>query len=361
MIKEQQAWLEKTGQQLIAAKPVGNVAASYAAILLQFLQNRGFVCQRLLLDAGISADLLKRADANISATAYAKLVHGALALTNEPALGLFYGQRLNIATHGLLGFAVMSSPSLEKAAELAMKYIQIRNQLVSISFDKGDGKEVAISFEVNLQADALYRFEIETSMSSLYSICLDLFGDSSSVKAIHFRFNKPQNSAVYQQVFGDVALKFSQPANKLFIQPEAFIAIGRTNNPALMQIAEQQCQNILQRAANSSEQSLSEQVEQLLLKAPAHFISQDAVAEKLGMSSRTLARRLTKEEKSYITIRDELRQSLATKSLLETSWAVEDIAYMLGYSDSANFNRAFKRWFAMTPKQYRLKGLSNSG
>ncbi len=354
MLKEQQTWLEETSQQL-TAKPLGNVAASYAAILLQYLHGRGFDNKALLLEAGISADALKKADANISAHAYAKLVEGALALTNEPALGLFYGQRLNISTHGLLGFAVMSSPSLEKAAELAMKYIQIRNQLVSISFDKGDGKEVAISFDVSLQEDALYRFEIETSISSLYSICLDVFGDSSSVKAIQFSFAKPANSAVYQQVFGDVLIEFSRPNNKLFIKPEAFIAIGQSNNPALMQIAEQQCQTILERSSQSAEQSLSEKVEQLLLKAPAHFISQDEVAEKLGISSRTLARRLAKEGKSYIAIRDALRQSLATKSLLETNWAIEDIAYMLGYSDSANFNRAFKRWFAMTPKQYRMQ------
>ena len=353
MIKAQEAWLQETGQQRLKQQPTGNVAASYAAILMQFLQQQGFATQALLTEVGIAEALLKQADANISAGQYAKLVHGALALSAEPALGLYYGQRLNISTHGLLGFAVMSSPSLEKAAELAMKYIQIRNQLVSIGFDDGDGSEMAISFSVDLHVEALYRFEVETSISSLYSICKELFGGSGGVKTIHFSFPEPEDLSAYQSVFSDLPIEFSQPCNKLFIKPEVFDVIGRTNSPALMQIAEQQCQSLLNHTSGLASQSLAEKVEQLLLSSPANFISQESIAEKLGMSSRTLVRRLAKENKSFIDIRDSIRQSLAKQALLETTWAIEDIATILGYSDSANFNRAFKRWFVLTPKQYR--------
>lgn len=353
IISEQQQWLEKTSQALKSPQLTGNVAASYAAILLQFLQRQGFASEPLLKQAGIKPDTLKQTDANISAEQYAKLIDGALNLSQQPALGLYYGQRLNISTHGLLGFAVMSSPTLEKAAELAMKYIQIRNQLVSIGFASGDG-EMAISFAVNLQNPALYRFEVETSISSLFSICKELFGGSEGVKAVHFQFDAPCDLAAYQNVFAGVPVLFGQAQNKLFIKPEVFDAIGQMNNPALMQMAEQQCQSLLKHASKQAPQSLAEAVEHLLLNAPVHFLSQEAIAEKLGMSSRTLVRRLAKDNKSFIDIRDGLRQSLAKQALLETNWAVEDIAYMLGYSDSANFNRAFKRWLGVTPKQYRL-------
>ena len=78
-----------------------------------------------------------------------------------------------------------------------------------------------------------------------------------------------------------------------------------------------------------------------------------AVASTLKMTDRTLRRRLAGEGTSFSTIADQVRYSVATQHLQRPETSVEQIAAITGFSDSANFRRAFLRWTGMTPTQFR--------
>lgn len=358
----QQTWLLKTSQSLLQAPAKhGDVSANYAAILTRFLQEKGLDSSQILAQAGIDPDILDNSAAWISTQQYADLIQACLTMTDNPAIGLEYGQRLNISTHGLLGYAVMSSPSLEKAAELAMKYIQIRNQLIHIDFqilDKGteSDAEAAICFDVPLSAPDLYRFEIETSISSLFGIWRELLGNSEGVTAVHFSYPEPDKLQPYKQLF-DVPVVFSQPNNAMCFSPAAFDRLARITDPTLTRIAEQQCESLLQQqevVESGHQQELGASIRTLLLKSPGEFLNQQQIAEKLGITPRTLSRRLKRENLTFKSIIDDVRKQLALQCLTSTQWSIDEIAYMLNYSDAANFRRAVKRWTNLTPKQYRL-------
>ena len=83
---------------------------------------------------------------------------------------------------------------------------------------------------------------------------------------------------------------------------------------------------------------------------PTSFLQ---VAQELGMSSRTLRRRLAEAQTSFRQLIDELRRDTALKYLRETEMTVEDVSYALGFSDSANFRHAFRRWTSSTPQAFR--------
>ena len=363
MASEQHHWLAQTRQQMLQSSTAKNtVSANYAALLQQFLEQQSIDSAPVLAAANIAPASLSDPNALISSEQYQALIQACLTATANPAIGLEYGQRLNISTHGLLGFAVMSSTSVEKATELAMKYIQIRNQLIHIDFQTGvnslhhpaqSGHDVAISFDVDIAPADLYRFEIDTSISSVFAIWRELMGDTSGVSAIHFRYPAPNNLSDYHRVF-NVPVLFSQAHNAMCFNPAAFDTLARITDPTLTRIAEQQCESLLKTQGHASSQSLGHALQTLLLKSPGHFLNQQQAAEKLGLSSRTLSRKLQQEGQSFKSILDDVRKQLALQCLTDTQWGIDDIATLLTYSDTANFSRAVKRWTHLTPKQYRL-------
>jgi AraC-like DNA-binding protein len=79
----------------------------------------------------------------------------------------------------------------------------------------------------------------------------------------------------------------------------------------------------------------------------------DEVARKLHVSTRTLKRRLAEQGSSFSAIVDEVRRQRALLLLEDRRLAVEEVAARLGYSDAANFTRAFRRWTGKTPVAFR--------
>ena len=78
------------------------------------------------------------------------------------------------------------------------------------------------------------------------------------------------------------------------------------------------------------------------------------VAQQLGMSSRTLSRRLAEESTSFAQVLDRLRAALAKRYLYDESLPITEIAWLLGYSEVSSLTHAFKRWTGMSPRQFLL-------
>ena len=78
------------------------------------------------------------------------------------------------------------------------------------------------------------------------------------------------------------------------------------------------------------------------------------IARELGMSGRTLQRRLRERGLSYQTLVDESRRQLAMRLLRQTDFALIEVAFMTGFSGQSAFTRAFKRWAGQTPRSFRI-------
>ena len=103
------------------------------------------------------------------------------------------------------------------------------------------------------------------------------------------------------------------------------------------------------------EESLPQQIQALLIEIPGHLPSQEEVASRLGISKRTLVRRLHHRGTSYLEVVKSVRQELALHYLTTTNWSVEEVSLMLGYESASNFGRAFKKWMGESPGSYRIR------
>ena len=115
------------------------------------------------------------------------------------------------------------------------------------------------------------------------------------------------------------------------------------------------CQGFCQRVLNQAEEdlSLAQSIRVACLNSRGLLPTADAMAARLGMSVRTLHRRLSLLGQTYQGIVDDVRQSLAKEYLHGTAMSVDEIAHRIGFSETANFRRAFKKWTGLTPAQFR--------
>ena len=151
-----------------------------------------------------------------------------------------------------------------------------------------------------------------------------------------------QITSITHEVFGNqtnpLAVYFKHPAHESTVALNAFNAYLEAEPTSY-----NECHSLVQQVRSQISQSLSEGV-------PTIFDT----AQQLGMSGRTLQRRLSKQGYSFQTLVDESRRQLSERLLQETDYSLAEIAFMTGYSEQSAFTRAFKRWAGQTPRSYRL-------
>jgi AraC-like DNA-binding protein len=124
-------------------------------------------------------------------------------------------------------------------------------------------------------------------------------------------------------------------------------------DPGAFQDAALICQRELERIASHA--STSARVRRLLLEKQNGFPSLQVTARLFHMTPRTLHRRLVEEGTSYRELLESVRHTLAVEHLKSGRFGMDEIAYRLGYTDLANFRRAFKRWEGVAPSAYRAR------
>jgi AraC-like DNA-binding protein len=80
------------------------------------------------------------------------------------------------------------------------------------------------------------------------------------------------------------------------------------------------------------------------------------VSRRLGISSRSLSRKLREEKTTFAGVLDELRAALAKRHLADRDLLISEVAWLLGYREVSSFTHAFRRWTGVTPREFRLSG-----
>lgn len=323
-------------------------ASRYFAAVQQMLAEQGVPMAALLADTGISQTQLNDSDGFIALDAQDRFLANAIRLGHDPMPGLRLGRRLNISAHGSVGFAALTAADARTALHVAVRYFPLISELLQLSFS--EDQQFA-----NVQIDPLpgisercQQFIIQTLYSSISLMAGFLLGEQAA--SLRLELPEQEHPALWQGLV-EVrdGLRFNCAAYRIRLPVAVLNTPFALADAAAHQQAISRCEQEL--AALESKRSITAKLYQQLLLSDDVMPSLEQLAEQLQLSSRTLHRRLADEGQRFRDLLNSARMSKATQ-LLAQGCSITDIAHRLGYADSANFTRAFRRHYQVPPSRF---------
>jgi len=323
--------------------------------LVAVLRKEGIPAELSLKGTGLCTDSLSRPETLTSVSQYLTVCRNAIRLCNNPEIPFRVGSQIHLSAYGMYGFALVCSLTVRDFFNSAVKYHQLATPIISISWQEENGHATWIFDDrlVSQQSDDLRLFLLEQQFAQHVVHLKDLLGETAAVPlSASFQFSSPRHIALYRRYLG-CECAFNQPASKL-AYPRSILTLKPPMAFGLTyRILQQTCERILSEA--SSKTGIASKVNDIIATSPGHAPTMEFVAQGLGMTVRTLHRRLKLEDTSFAHICDEVRSKLAKEYLQTTALSTEDIAELLGFSDVANFRHTFRRLPGLTPRQFRAK------
>lgn len=327
------------------------VPGAYANQLIELVKRWEVAPEVLVEGTGIDPLLVRIPVTRVPLAAYQELIRRAYALTGEDGLGFCMGLQMRVSAHGFLGFAAMTSGTIREAIQLSVRFSSTRTQAIALGFEEvGDSAFIDIEERVPL-GDA-QEFVVSGLMVGLAQIGEAITGQRI-VGSGEVTFAEPPAFARFRHLVPGT-VRFLQPANRLVFPRAALDLPLVMADPVAARLAREQCERELDALGESTSEVVT-RVKGLLPRPEGGYHALEDIAERLHVSARTLKRQLAAQGTSFTDLLDGARRDKALALLASVETTVEAVASQLGYSDTANFTRAFKRWTGKTPASFRKR------
>ena len=333
------------------------VSARVGAMIVAAVAGRGVDPGPFCEAAGFSPISAADPAARISITLEQVLWEMAAEHTGDPSFGLHTAESLRAGVFDVLDYAVRTAPTLGDALERLLRYSRLEHEPAIFQLcSRGTTTRIEHSF--GTRAVIPCPQEAEFTLASIVVIGREIVAGGLQPIAVEFMHRMPLDTREHMRIFG-VEPRFEARVNALELDAATMSRPIITADPALSRIMERQAEAAL-RSIGLAEESTTERVRRMIAETlPEGRCSITTVAPKLGLSGRTLQRKLEVEGSTFGGVLDNVRRDLGLHYLRDGNLTLAEIAYLLGYSEPSPFHRAFKRWTGSTPQW--LRGRRNSG
>ena len=313
-------------------------------VFLQAMAQLGHNTEGLLVGAGAHASDLDNPDGRVSCETLGTILSLAQRARFIPNIGLELARRTPLGAYPLLDYLVATSETVAKGVEQLSRYMRLVGNPTEIRAhqDNGEGR-----IEIT---NAPSPFSVEYSLSLMVLHFRTETEGGFAVTCVSLR-HAPDDAPAFAGGLG-CEVKSRASWDGVVVPAAVWHRPLRRRDSVLRRFLETQADQILTRLATRP--GVACEVQRALardLTGGAERIAR--VARELGMSGRTLQRRLAAEAVSYQQLVDAARKEAAARYLAESTLAICEVAYLVGYSEPAPFHRAFKRWYGMTPETFR--------
>ncbi|MEQ9394814.1 AraC family transcriptional regulator [Haliea sp.] len=329
------------------------LSATYARLVLQ---SERVPAAELLAGTGFTAASLATMD-YVPWAALARLFRNYARRQPSPAWALELGAQFNIASHGPLGFAALSAPTLGAALEIMARYHPVRTNTMGAATHR-EAERFFLILE-DLTGDPEFATWLEEIVFKvLESLLAAILGHPVGPNVV-VAFTQPSPAHGEALTAGyDARVVFNAPVSSISIPAIWCQLPSPLHDEAVYRANIARCRDIL--ASRDSRSSAAERVWMLL---DSHFADSrrhplpvpplEQLAARLHLTPRTLIRRLQHEGTGYREIVEDLRREHATRLLRDARLNIGEVGEVLGYREQANFGRAFRRWFGCSPAAWR--------
>lgn len=288
-------------------------------------------------------------DTRVPITTVHELVSRGVAMTGDVDMGLKAAREIAQGDYGALEYAARSSSTWGAALEVVGRYLRLVNDVLHFSL-RSDGERAYIRLDTDVQLPRT----VADFQSAAFHVSASFFRPPETLPELEiwFMHARPGDISEYERTFGPGAVRFEAPFNG-FAMPRRHLDMSVPSaDPKLHEVIRKHVENLVDQLPKA--RSLAMQVRDLIAnELKGGTPSAIDVARQLAIGPRTLARKLEQERTTFKQLLDEVRAQLAVRYVGDSDFPFSEIAFLLGFSQSASFHRAFKRWTGKTPLEFR--------
>jgi AraC-like DNA-binding protein len=333
----------------VEAYPVSNRFRISNTVIRRF-DDLGISSEQVLKGAGLSPQLFAEDRVLLTTAEFFSLFRALREASEDPAIGLKIGTEARVERYDPIAIAALYARSFGDALERMARYKQLTCP-EKLHYGQ-EGGQCRVHFEW-LRAEEREP-ELLVDMCFAWVAEIARRGSAGAVRPLRVEVTRPEaHRAIFEAHFG-CPVVFGAPANVLVFEQAALAEPFVTHNPDLLAIVAPQLESEL--AERLAERTLRERVKATLKRSLAGQRPElRNVARELGLSARTLQRRLTSEHVTFQQLIAEARRELARHYLQHSRLELNETAYLLGFEDANSFFRAFQQWEGTSPGEWRSR------
>ncbi len=283
---------------------------------------------------------------------YAFLERIAGADGNPTTLSLRAGGAMRCSDYGAFGLAYKSATTLHGSYDRAARYARV---LTSVSTYTHEQVDAGMYVDLNRDGERRLGLRIsnEATIAAIAAISREVSSKHFNPLSVYFKHAAPDQTDDHEAYFG-CPVHFDATRDALLVSYDALKTPNKVGDESIANFFDTHLEAEL--AKFEDDTALDRRVRIQVSKSLSEGVPAiSAVAGELGMSGRTLQRRLAEQGYSFQALVDTSRRQLAERLLQQTDYSLTEVAFMTGYAEQSAFTRAFKRWAGQTPRSYRLQ------
>ncbi len=310
----------------------------------------------LLASVGLDSDAENDPKKMLTDTAYYDLLERIAGMIDVTELPLRTGASMRLDEYGALGLAWKAAPTLMGSYSRVERFARVWTSVVEYELRTVDRGTYLILHRTGERRLGM-RLSNEATLASAVSISRQVSPVPFAPIEAHFKHPAPRTLEHHERYFG-CPVFFGSHVDALLVSAESLAQPNKLGDEGITRFLDQHLESELREVVD--EASIETLAKDVVARSLSEGVPKMAdVARSLGLSARSLHRRLADDGLNFRTLTDETRKELAEGLLRDERYSLSEIAFLTGFSEQSAFNRAFKRWIGRSPAAHRkvLSGL----
>jgi len=300
---------------------------------------------------GMKREELEDPDFRLPVPQWNKFLELGVTLSGNPAFALQLGEQISHEKMSLVGHVVFNSRTVGEGIQQYARFIKLANEGDLVVLRK-QNDEVMMVYETE-NPEYYSPLAMERNFSVAITRLRRYTATKIPLKQVHFQHSAPNHINEYQRIFQGPIL-FDQTENKLVFDHSILSLKIRLRSSHLYTALHHYAESLLNKL--SLQRPFQKRVQQFIVKyLPEGEVDIEKISHLMNMSRQTLYRKLKEEGTNFHELLDETRKTFAVKYLKQHQYSINEIAFLLGFSETSAFSRAFKRWYQKSPANFRKK------
>jgi AraC-like DNA-binding protein len=337
-----------------AMSGANTISSAVAVALIEAVRSLGLPVGALFQRIGIDPAAPLDAEQHVGAQSYLALWELVMQLVQDPAFPVRVGSRFEIEVLEAFGFLAMSCKTLREAYERTARFRSLYNtgSRWQLTVTGNQMRMTWHPWELTGRSELAQRSVNEYEVAEMLASIRKLTDKHLVPTRIAFQHRAPRDTSVHRELLGR-APDFDADFDGFEAEATWLDEPIRSHNARLREYFDKQCTQAQQAFANDP--PFASQVRQRLVATmDGRRPDMQAIARTLGTSPRSLHRRLADEGTGFNDLLDEVRKDFAKRYLARPRLSIGEVGFLIGFTDSSAFFKAFRRWTGITPSEYRL-------